>query len=397
MNMLHRKKVLLLCSTHNDLGLIRALRKLGCYIVVTGNISGLPGEKWCDKFIQADYSNKELILDIARKEKVDAICQCCNDYGVYTAAYVAEKLNLPGYDSYETTLILHNKDKFKEFALEHSLLTPTSVAFSSIDDSISYIQNISFPIIVKPIDCSAGNGITKADNINEAEESIKLAFSKSRGKRIVIEPFISGTQHGFCTFLKDKKVVAICSNNEYSVINPYRVEIDTYPASNYYLVKDILVAQIEKIADILSLNDGIFHLQYIFDGDKPMIIEVMRRILGNMYHVPGNNLCGFDWEYWETRVKCGFSCENFPIHNSQEGCYAYKTILATDNGEISSIDIPIEYSRYLDTEYMLKKKGDLITNYKSEPIGFLFFTFPSQQIMESVLINQYCNNIVKIK
>ena len=108
MNMLHRKKVLLLCSTHNDLGLIRALRKLGCYIVVTGNISGLPGEKWCDKFIQADYSNKELILDIARKEKVDAICQCCNDYGVYTAAYVAEKLNLPGYDSYETTLILHN-------------------------------------------------------------------------------------------------------------------------------------------------------------------------------------------------------------------------------------------------------------------------------------------------
>lgn len=397
MEMLQQKKVLLLCSTHNDLGLVRALRKLGCYIIVTGNVSGLPGEKWCDKFIQADYSDKELILEIAKREKIDAICQCCNDFGVYTAAYVAEKLNLPGYDSYEITLVLHNKDKFKGFAQEYSLLTPASVSFSSIEESKSYIQNTSYPIIVKPIDCSAGNGITRANNIEEAEESIQHAFSKSREGRIVIEPFITGTQHGFCTFLKDKKVVAICSNNEYSIINPYRVEIDTYPASNYSLVYKVLIEQIEKIADILALSDGIFHLQYIFDGNKPMIIEVMRRILGNMYHVPGNNLCGFDWEYWETRAKCGFSCENFPIYNSQEGYFAYKTILATNNGVICSIDIPDEYGKFLDDVYMLKKEGDVITNYKSEPIGFLFFTFPSQRMMVDILVNNYCNNIVKIQ
>ena len=93
------KKALLLCASHNDLGLIRALKKLGYYIIVTGNIPGQIGQKYADKYIKADYSDKELILEIAKREKIDAICQCCNDFGVYTAAYVAEKLNLPGYDS----------------------------------------------------------------------------------------------------------------------------------------------------------------------------------------------------------------------------------------------------------------------------------------------------------
>lgn len=392
-----QKKVLLLCSSHNDLGLIRALRKLGYYIIVTGNIPNLPGEKWCDKYIQADYSDKDLILGIAVKEKIDAICQCCNDFGVYTASYVAEQLNLPGYDTYETTLILHNKDRFKSFARENNLLTPASVSFESIEESLAYIQDVSFPVIIKPIDCSAGNGITKVSKLDEAKDAICYAFSKSRSGRIVIEPFISGSQHGFCTFLINRKVVAICSNNEYSIVNPYRVEIDTYPASNFTIVQDVLIEQIEKIASILSLTDGIFHLQYIYDGEKPMIIEVMRRVLGNMYHVPGNNLCGFDWEYWETRAKCGLSCVNFPANNEQEGYFAYKTILATSNGTICSVDIPLNYRKYLDSVYMLKKEGDSITNYKSEPVGFLFFTFPSSDLMEDILIDNYCDNIVKIQ
>lgn len=216
-------RALLLCASHNDLGLIRPLRKLGYEIIVTGNQSGLVGEKYADKYIQADYSDKELILQIAQNENIDVICQCCNDFGVYTAAYVAEKMNLPGYDSYETTRILHNKDKFKEFAKKNEILSPVSNVFSNAQNAIEFLANATFPIIVKPTDASAGNGIHRADTEKEAINAIQVAFQKSRVGRIVIEPFVTGTQHGFCTFLIDKKVVAYSSNNEYSILNPYRV------------------------------------------------------------------------------------------------------------------------------------------------------------------------------
>lgn len=390
------KKCLLLCSSHNDLGLIRALRKLGFYIIVTGNRPNLPGQKWCDKFIQADYSDKDLILKIAEEEKIDAIVQCCNDFGVYTAAYVAEKLGLPGYDSYETTLTLHNKDLFKLFARKNNIMTPASEPFSEIQSAINYIEKTAYPVIVKPTDCSAGNGITRADNFSEAKNAVENAFSKSRAGRIVIEPFVTGSQHGYCTFLKNKKVVAVCSNNEYSILNPYRVEIDTFPADNYEKVCGILNAQIEKIANILNLKDGIFHLQYIYDGKQPQIIEVMRRILGNMYHVPGNMLTGIDWEYWETKAKCGLNTDDFPHGVKQEGFFAYKTVLAGKNGTIKNLKIPRNYEKNLYEQYWLKGVGDVVKNHLSEPLGFLFFMFPDYKAMKNLLIENYLGTIAEI-
>jgi biotin carboxylase len=352
------KKALILCASHNDLGMIKALRKLGFYIIATGNVQGLPGEKYADEYIKADYSRKELILQIAKEKQIDVICQCCNDFGVYTAAYVAEQLNLPGYDSYETTLTLHNKDRFKKFAEENGIVTPEAVQFEQKESALHWGEkNAEYPLIVKPVDASAGNGIRKVEKAEELEAAVEDAFAHSRCRRILIEKYITGKQYGFCTFLKNRKVAACCSNNEFSFINPYRVEIDLFPADNYLKVKEVLVSQIEKMAEVLELKDGIFHLQYIMDGNEPRIIEVMRRVLGNMYSVPADMLTGIDWDYWEVRVKCGLSCENMPVNIVQEGYFAYKTILAEKNGVIKAIAIPKKYERYIWKHFLLKKPG----------------------------------------
>ena len=391
------KKALLLCASHNDLGLVKALRKLGCFIIATGNLPGLAGEKYVDEYIQADYSDKELVLGIAKERKIDAVCQCCNDFGVYTASYVAEELGLPGYDPYETALLLHNKDKFKEFAKEHHIPSPQSYGFSSPREALKWLEQAQYPVIIKPTDASAGNGIRRIDSFGEAEEAVAFAFSKSRKGTVVAEKFLTGSQHGFCTFLINQKVAAFSSNNEYSFLNPYRVEIDTFPADNYIEVKEILISQVEKIASILNLQDGIFHLQYIMDGGKPQIIEVMRRILGNMYSVPANLLTGIDWDYWETRAKCGLSCAGFPQHVEQEGFYAYKAILAQCNGTIGGICLPERYSKYLIGKCILKRQGDEICDYKSQPVGLLFFMFSSMEEMHRVLIKEYGGAMVVMK
>ncbi len=393
-------KTLLLCASHNDLGLIKALRKIGAEIVVTGNIENLPGQKFADKYIKSDYSDKELILSVAAKEKIDTVCPCCNDYGVYTAAYVAEKLNLPGHDSYENILQLHNKDKFKELAKKLNLLTPEAKQFDNIQDAEKFLSLVDYPVIVKPIDASAGNGVSKIDGggwCKESGEIVKNAFEKSRSKKIVAEKFLSGSQHGLCTYLINQKVVAVCTNNEYSFVNPYRVEIDTFPSVSSEDTISFLVDEIEAVAEYLRLKDGIFHLQYIMHEGKPYIIEVMRRVLGNMYSVPGNMLCGFDWDYWEARARCGLSLEFFPRQNFPEGYFAYKTILGSGNGVIEKILIPPEYKKFIIGSFFLMHAGDEITDYKSRPIGFLFFQFSSHDEMKKVLIDNFRNDLAVMK
>lgn len=387
-------KAMMLCTSHNDLGLVLSLKKLGYEIIALGNVSNQPGQKYADRYIPVDYSDKEAVLQLARKEKIDAICQCCNDWGVYTAAYVADKLGLPGYDSYEKTLLLHNKDRFKRFAKEHHIFSPVSEIFDSVEDALGY-GGVEYPLIIKPSDASAGNGISKAGCQAEYGDAVKNAFQNSRNGKIVVEPYINGTQHGFCTFLKNSKVIAYVSNNEYSIMNPYRVEIDTFPADHD--ASAVLIAEIERIADILGLKDGIFHLQYILSEGKPYIIEVMRRVLGNMYSVPAGMVSNFNWDYWETRARCGLPCGGIPEYARQEGYYAYKTILAAENGIIESIRIPDKYEKYIIKKFLVKGTGDEIIKHDSQPIGFLFMNFSSQEEMRKVLIDDYESGMVIMK
>ena len=387
-----QKKVLLLNASHNDERLILALRKLNCYIITTGNRPDLLGHKLADEYIYGDYTNLSEMLKLAIEKKIDAVCPCCNDFGVKTAAYISEKLGFSGQDSYENTLIIHDKDKFKDFAVKiGNIRTPLATGFDSEEKALEWaIKQNEFPLIVKPVDLSAGNGIKRADNKNTLLVNIKEAFSKSRLKRIVIEPFIEGSQHGFCTYLKNQKVIAVCSNNENSFINPYRVEVDTYPSDNYEIVKNDLITQIEHIAKNLNLTDGIFHLQYIYKDGKAYILECMRRVLGNLYSIPAEGLGqGFDWDYWEVKAKCGFGTDDFPENVSQKGFWAYRALIATKNGIFRKIEIPENIEKNVYNIRMLHSSGYHIKNYLSDPVGFLFMNFESQKDMKKQMIDDY--------
>lgn len=390
------KRVLVLNISHNELRMIQALKELGYYIIATGGVPGLIGERYVDKYIQADYSNKELILQLAIDQKIDRICACCNDFGVLTAAYVAEKLGLPGHDTYANAMIIHHKDKFKAFAKEHNIQTPIAQYFDDIEIAKSQIKE-EYPLIIKPIDLTGGKGVSRANNYEEAKAAIDLAFSVSRAKHIVIEPYIVGTQHAICTYLINQKVIAFGSNDEYSFQNPYKVEIDTYPATGIEDVKEVLINEIEKMAGILNLNDGIFHVQYIRKDGVPYIIECMRRVLGNLYGLPCSRLNNINWDLWQAKAYCGENLSEFPQNVKSDGFWAYRTVMCKENGVPESIHIDDDIKKYVFDEFWTWKDGDIIRNHMTESLGFYFMKFNTAEEMHNIMINCYDKIHVKMK
>jgi biotin carboxylase len=385
-----KKHVLMLNTSHNDLRTILALKQMEFQITAIGNQPGLVGEKFADQYIQLDYSNKEKVLELAKRLRIDAICACCNDFGVITASYVAEQLGLPGHDTYENSLIMHHKDRFKQFAKEHGIDTPCAEYFADEEKAIEYFsKGAEYPLIVKPTDMTGGKGVSCAQDYEQAVAAVKKAFSQSRIKRIVVEPFIEGSQHACCTFIMNKKVVACCTNDEYSFVNPYRVEIDTFPADGFESVRDFLLGTAEKMAEILNLKDGILHMQYRLKNGKPYIIEAMRRVLGNLYSIPAEKLTGINLDYWEARTHCGMDCSDFPKNTVQHGFYAYKTIIANKNGHVQNIVVPDALKKYIFDEYILWNPALPISDYMSEQLGFLFFEFQSKEEMYGVMLNCY--------
>ena len=93
-----------------DIPLILSAKKLGYYVITTGNRPEELGHFYSDEYHHTDYSDLKAMLTLSKQLKINAICACCNDFSALSSAYVAENLGLPGHDSYETTKIIHHKD-----------------------------------------------------------------------------------------------------------------------------------------------------------------------------------------------------------------------------------------------------------------------------------------------
>lgn len=375
------KKLLILNGSHSDIQLIQAGKKLGFYVITTGNNPELIGHNYSDEYHSADFSNPEEILQLAKKIKIDAICSCANDFGTISASYVAEKMGLKGHDNYNTALTLHHKDKFKEFAKKHNIKTPFADNYDNIEKALKNKIKYKLPIIIKPVDLTGGKGVTKVFSYDEYDDAVRKAFSTSKIGKFIIEPFIEGTYHSFSTFVINKKIVASFSDNEYSYLNPFLVTTSAGPADCIDNVKDILVEEAQKIINILNLVDGVFHMQYIMKDKTPYIIEVTRRCSGDWYSEPVRKALNTDWINWMLKAEAGIDCSDFPANPAQKGFCGRHCIMGYKSGIVKDIKISDEIKNNIYDSFIWWKPNDKIRDFMLDKLGILFLQYKTREEM----------------
>ncbi len=389
-----KKKLLIVGGSHSDIPLIQAGKKLGYYVITSGNNKYDLGHTYSDETQLEDFADKEAMLSLAKMLKIDAICSNSNDFSVITSAYIAEKLGLPGHDSYLTTIKLHHKDQFKKFALKNKLLVPASLSFDSLKNAIKELDNIKYPAIVKPIDLTGGKGIKKVVNKKEAKIAIKNAFEISRAKRIVIDDFVDGTLHSFSSIIRDMKVVFHFADNEYSYLNPYLVSTSTSPSVNFSGVKDLLIEQTQKVAKLLNLSDGILHMQYLMNGNNINIIEFTRRMPGDLYYKPVEYSTEINYADFVIKASCGMDISDLKQHN-QNGFYSRHCIMATEIGKIKDIIIDNSIEKNIIDKFLWWSVGDEIKNIMTYKAGIIFLQYNSEDEMKKK--TQKLNELIRIE
>ena len=277
-----RKKVLLVGTSYSAVPILFYLKAKNYVVSVCGGIDSDPCHRYADGSYNIDYSNRELLLDLVSSEKFDFIIPSCNDYAYLSAAWVAQKLNFPGYDDFKTTVLLHTKNEFRVFTQKNNLPVPKIIR---TDNEMKYDEKLlKFPLLVKPIDSFSGRGVSKVTNEIELKEAIEVAQESSNNKEVVIEDFIEGTLHSHSAFIVDGKIKIDIFADEYCTVYPYQVNCSNIPSS---LSKDIFKSireSMQKIVDLLKLNDGLLHTQFIVENSTVWIIECMRRCPGDLYN-----------------------------------------------------------------------------------------------------------------
>ena len=130
--------------------------------------------------------------------------------------------------------------------------------------------------------------ILKGDKPVEKEgiETIQLASgNKDMNIRIekVVEEFIKGSNYGFTSIIKNKKICFDFVDNEYYFQNTFSVSGASCPSDVPIDAVKKIIKESEKIANLLNLKDGIFHVQFIMSDKGPVIIDITRRPPGDLY------------------------------------------------------------------------------------------------------------------
>lgn len=393
-NFCRSKKLLMLTATEQDVPFILAARKLGYFVVTTGNRPEYAGHRYGDQYVNADFSDYERMVALCQELDIGALSWATSDPCALAACYIGEKLGLKGHDTYENGQIIHLKDKFKAFAARYDIKTPRAHYFDNKNDAHAFGEKGEYPLIVKPVDLAGGKGVSVVRTQAEYDAAVEFAFGKSFKKRIVAEPFIEGTLHSLNTFIVDQKVRAYCTANDYSYKNKYMTNSGVSPADHWEDAVKVLLPETERVAQILGLVDGQLHMQYIMRNGEPFIIEMMRRNIGNYWSSMINDSIGVNWAEWCIRAEAGLDCHHIPSGRRPRGFYGYHMMQASRNGLFKGIEIDPEFEKHVYQVVMWEHPGHAIGDYLYEKLGNVLFHFNTEREKEQFM--PHINELVKV-
>lgn len=376
------KKLLLLGGLRYLIPVIKSAHQLGYYVITCDNVPENIAHIYSDEYHNLSILDKELVLKLAQKLSIDGVMSFAVDPGVITAAYVAEKLNLPFAGSYEAVKVLQNKDLFRAFLQEHKFNVPASGGYNSYIDALRDIGKFTFPIIVKPVDSAGSKGVNRVDDVSDLEKAVLLAIDQSFSKRFIIEDFIE--QEGYSSdsdcFSVDGKLVFTSFSDQMfdsSAFNPYTPAAYVWPSSMEAKHQSKLEDELQRLFNLLNLKTSIFNIETRVGKDgNAYIMEVSPRGGGNrisevLAKATGVNLI-------EQAVKAAVGdLTNIPKLWNYNLKWAELILHSDSDGIFDSLKIDQSIKPYLEEVDIWIKPGSIVRKFTgaNESFGTLIFKF----------------------
>ena len=234
---------------------------------------GLSTEHTC-----LDYSDYMAFINYVVQNNFRYIVPGCNYISYYECSILSHWYDNPFIDNLFNCHTIHNKSSFRDFALKHSIPSPALISFK---DVLNYSS-----VMIKPADSFSGKGVHKftRQDVQCLEKLVEYAKSYSPSNTVILEEFVAGQLYSYSSFICSCKVVQDFVVRE-DCAGPSRYAVNCSYV-DYNFPRDILLdirKEVEKIASLLGLCDGLLHVQLIFDGQNISFIEVMRRCPGDCY------------------------------------------------------------------------------------------------------------------
>ena len=372
------KKIIILGGSRYYLKSIQLVTENGYHTIVLDKNKFSPGFSVANQGIECDFSDKEEVLSIAKKYKVDAIVPL-NDVGVPVASYVSQKLDLIGI-SEEVAQKSTNKDLMTQTWKKSGVPYSKSIVVSKKKEFYKAVKEIGFPCILKPAVGIGGasRGVIVVKKQIDLDNAITFSQSFFKEKETIIETFIESIhEHSAEVLVKNGIPYVIAISDKIKSKLPYRVDKNVlYPTKLSGKKLNELTNTIKEAVIAIGIDNGAAHVELATTKNGYVLFELGARCGGGgtpepiVSHVTGIPI-------FLELVKILAGDENSDLKpRFNKGCNYH--FICPDPGKIRTIEGGDKIKKLnfvLDFE-CFKKENEIITNLKTglDRSGFIITT-----------------------
>ena len=312
------EKLLMLGTSLASEEIINYAKSQGVYTIVTDY---LPPEKSTAKLIADEYwmintGELDVLEEKCRQEGITAVICGVSEFNLEMTMELCKRLGLQSYCTPEAWHYSRDKADFKKLCREVGAPIADDYFFS--DDLPDHeLDEVKFPVVVKPVDMSGNRGITYCYNKEELRKAYRYAQSLSKNPKIVVERMFHGKEYYTYYAIANGEMRQICLNameaEPGQLKNLY--SLTTSISDNVERVMEEINPKIEEVLRKVGCREGIAWVQLMLDEDDHFyIIEMGYRLPGDLPDFSYPFLCGFDSIKWLTDYARGikYSVDDLP-------------------------------------------------------------------------------------
>jgi len=278
---MNKKKILILGAGAWQVPYIIKAKEMGLYVLATDWETNPIGSCYADEFSSISVRDLKTSLVYAESHNIDAVFTN-SDVGVPTAAFIANKMNLPCY-SMEQAELATNKYLMRNKIKAIGLNVPKYYLCSNKEELFYAYEQIGGKAILKPVDNCGSRGVCIIENEDILNNACQEAFDNSFSGKVLLEELMIGSESSV-EVLVDKGqefIMGWCKKQKSPYPFRYDIRLDYYNQDYSEWENTKVKEMVNRLVKGINILDGIMHIEFIWTIDGIKIIEFALRGCGS--------------------------------------------------------------------------------------------------------------------
>lgn len=292
------KRLLILGTSNGCCELVREAKSMGIYTIVTDNLPPKYSEAKmiANEYWMIDLKDIDELERKCREYNISGIVAGASDFTVGCALELTERLELPFYCDKSTWHFSIDKADFKKICKECGAPVANDY-FLSKEPTRDELNQINYPVVVKPVDQGGNKGVSFCYNEKELLAAIEEVRSVSNNPKIVIEKMLQGREWYGSYACRNGEVKFLQLDAMYHEFG--------YPTNCYTITTNItkyekqflkeINPKIEEVLHRIGCKDGFVWVQVMLDSDEKFyVVEMGYRFDGDMMFATIKDMNGYN-------------------------------------------------------------------------------------------------------